>query len=222
MRKIGLALAAGALLLAGCGQSGQTGQQQQAGAGGAFPQLFQASYRQEIQMTSEGRTGAMVMVRSGQNTRMEFTGDQGEMIMIVNPEAQEAYTIMPAQRRAMRVPLTQITQTPESLWTQSANDTAAAVTRVGPCNVAGESGNEWQRVDESGTHRGCVTNDGILLRATNGEEVVWETTSLQRGPQDPALFGPPAGYQVTDLEQMMQGLPNMQEMVEKYRAQTGQ
>lgn len=219
MRLIGLALIAALALtgaLAGCGQSGQTkAGEEQSASGGAFPRLFQVAYRQELTMRNEGREAPAVIVRDGPRTRMEMSSDRGSMIIIVNNETQEAFTLMPAQRRAMRMPLTQVMQTPEAQWAEAAANSRL----VGSCRVLSENGREWERTDEDGAHRGCVTNDGILLRASNATEVVWETTGLQRGPQDANLFVVPPGYQVTDLSQVMRGA---QDLAEKYRAQTGQ
>ena len=36
------------------------------------------------------------------------------------------------------------------------------------------------------------------LRVRENDRVLWEATSLQRGPQDAALFGVPPGYQLID------------------------
>jgi hypothetical protein len=43
----------------------------------------------------------------------------------------------------------------------------------------------------------CVSNDGIMLQMKMNGEVVFNTTSIRRGPQDPSLFTPPAGVQFT-------------------------
>lgn len=65
----------------------------------------------------------------------------------------------------------------------------------------------------------CVTTDGILLKATEDGAVTWETTSVARGPQDPALFTLPAGVQVMDLGAMG---PGMRAALEKMKARQGQ
>ena len=44
----------------------------------------------------------------------------------------------------------------------------------------------------------CITDDGIVLRVSENDRVLWEATSLQRGEQDAALFGVPPGYQLID------------------------
>jgi hypothetical protein len=80
---------------------------------------------------------------------------------------------------------------------------AQDATRTGTCSVAGETGDEWTKTTETeGTDTVCVTNDGIILRATDDGRVVWETTSVQRGAQAANLFTLPEGVQVMDLGNM--------------------
>jgi hypothetical protein len=75
---------------------------------------------------------------------------------------------------------------------------------VGRCDVAGERGHRWRpRAETSGVERvACITNDGIVLRVSENNRVLWEATSLQRGPQDAALFGVPAGYRMIDPQRV--------------------
>ncbi|HYD88691.1 MAG TPA: hypothetical protein VEA80_14550 [Vitreimonas sp.] len=70
----------------------------------------------------------------------------------------------------------------------------------GLCEVAGERGRLWRpRTAVAGVERvACITRDGIVLKVTENDLVLWEATSLQRGPQDPSLFGVPAGYRMVD------------------------
>ncbi len=48
-----------------------------------------------------------------------------------------------------------------------------------------------------------MTNDGIILRAQEGDRLTWEATRVQRGPQSDDLFVLPPGVQVMDLGAMM-------------------
>jgi hypothetical protein len=83
------------------------------------------------------------------------------------------------------------------------------VTHGGPCASAGENGSEWtstRTAADSTTssapaepHTACVTNDGVILQVKDGDRVVWQTTRVQRGPQDASLFVIPPGVQVMDL-----------------------
>lgn len=70
----------------------------------------------------------------------------------------------------------------------------------GSCRFAGERGRQWRPRDQAdGVEReACITSDGIILQLTENDQVLWEATSLRRGPQDAALFGVPVGYRMID------------------------
>lgn len=198
MRRLGLAAWA-ALTLAACNPSAPTGD---AGGGGAavFPNLFQASYRAEATITEpdSGQTMPIVIVRSGQKVRMEMNGPQGAMVVVHNPEASQTFSLVNTGGRQMALQMNSDDVTdPNQDWTGE-----AGTTFVGPCTVGGESGGEWSRVEGETTSTGCVTQDGIILRATTNGQTTWETTSISRGPQDAALFTLPAGVQVMDLNNL--------------------
>jgi hypothetical protein len=103
----------------------------------------------------------------------------------------------PAQVRgvAVRIADADAPQPLEAAWEVLGADNAKS---AGRCEVAGESGHEWQpREASEGVERtACITDDGIVLRVTENGRSLWEATSLQRGEQDAALFGVPAGYQL--------------------------
>lgn len=198
MRKLSLAALAG-LTLAACNPSAPSGD---AGGGGAsvFPNLFQASYRAEAVITQpdSGQAMPVVIVRSGQKVRMEMNGPQGAMVVVHNPEANETFSIVNTGGRQMALQMSSDDVTdPNQDWT-----TEAGTTFVGPCTVGAESGNEWSRVEGDATSTSCVTQDGIILRATRNGQTTWETTSISRGPQDASLFALPAGVQVMDLNNL--------------------
>lgn len=193
-------IASMAVLLAGCGQQAQDAAKgvadaAKAAAAPVFPNLNLASYKVEATMTdpTSGRTATITQYRSGGNVRMEMPG----VTTVLNAQAGEAFSIMNAGGRqmAMRVPISNM-----DLGSQLWQADTASLTFVGPCTGAGEIGTEWAHVDAEGARStGCVTADGILLRGASNGKTTWETTSVQRGPQDPALFAAPAGVQVMDL-----------------------
>jgi hypothetical protein len=179
------------------------------GVGAVFPNLFQASYRIEANIIRRnGEHIPVVIVHSGQNTRMEMEGEQGHMTMIRNNDTHEAFTIMQMSGRqiVMRVDTSGaqnlLQQDPLQMW---ANREGVQITRGGQCAAAGEAGTEWSSVRpaEAGgagiTHSACVTGDGIILQAKEGERVTFQTTRIQRGPQDPSQFTLPPGVQVMNL-----------------------
>lgn len=198
MRRLGLAVLAAAVLTA-CNPSAPSGDAG-GGATAAFPDLFQASYRAEATLThpDSGQTVPVVIIRSGQKVRWEMSGPQGAMVIVSNPEANETFTLINAGGRqmAMRSGGDQVSD-PNADWTSQ-----AGTTFVGPCTVGAELGSEWSRVEGETTSTGCVTQDGIILRATTNGQTTWETTSISRGPQDAALFTMPAGVQVMDLNNL--------------------
>lgn len=101
---------------------------------------------------------------------------------------------------AVRIPDTDAPQPLETPWAALGANNARS---TGGCVVANEHGNEWQaRATQKGVsaRTACITQDGIVLRVREGERVVFEATSLQRGPLDTGLFGVPAGYQKIDPE----------------------
>ena len=84
-------------------------------------------------------------------------------------------------------------------------------TRVGQDEVAGEACDLWQ-VDTPPNAQSklnardtvaCITQDGIALRTEaeidGKKQVLYEVTSLTRGPQDPKLFQLPADVQVMKM-----------------------
>jgi hypothetical protein len=96
--------------------------------------------------------------------------------------------------------LSQGLQNPIDEWQ---GDLAQNATRTGTCTVAGETGAEWTKTTpEDGTDTVCVTEDGIILRATDDGRVAWETTSVQRGAQSAELFTLPEGVEAMDLGNM--------------------
>ncbi len=205
------------LALAACNPSAPAGD----GAGstadsGAFPNLSQAAYRAEATITNDGRAVPLVMIRDGQKMRLEMTTGEGQSTIISNGETGETFVIANAggSTMALRGANTGFTD-PAQSWSA---EVAATATRTGSCSVAGESGAEWTRTEDGLVKTTCVTGDGIILRATEGDQTTWETTSLQRGPQTADLFVLPPGVQVMDMGNMGAA---MNEAMERAKAASG-
>lgn len=106
-------------------------------------------------------------------------------------------TLAPPPGAAMRI---EDADAPQPLETPWASLGAENTRTEGLCEVAGERGRLWApRQPVEGVDRvACITSDGIVLQLTENDHVLWEATSLQRGPQDASLFGVPAGYRMID------------------------
>lgn len=193
MRFVAFALAS-ACALAACNQNAP-------GSGGAFPDLSSASYRAEATVQGpDGQSMPVVMIRSGNKVRMEMTSPMGQMAMVNNADAGESFVLVTngGETTAMQISAIDY-ENPADQW---GGDMASGATRTGTCSVAGETGAEWTRDNNGEPNTACVTNDGIILRATENGRTTWETTSVQRGAQSADLFVLPAGVQVMDMSAM--------------------
>lgn len=113
---------------------------------------------------------------------------------------------------AVRIDDADAPQPLEAAWEALGEENART---AGKCEVAGEDGNLWRpREETAGVERtACITDDGIVLRVTENELVLWEATSVERGAQEASLFGVPAGYQLIDPEAVAEQVgENMQQL----------
>jgi hypothetical protein len=206
MRKV-LLVVASMCALAACSPSGcsqRTGAGPDASGGGLFPDLTSTAYRAEATITNQdGETIPVVMIRDGASMRMEVNAPAGASTIITNGETGESFIISNQAGRQIAIRAAALSQglaNPLDAWQ---GDLAQAATRTGVCSVAGESGAEWTKTTpEDGADVVCVTDDGIILRATDDGRVAWQTTSVERGRQDADLFTLPEGVQVMDLGNM--------------------
>lgn len=214
MRAILLALTSAALLGA-CG-AGSEKAADSAPAEAAFPNLAGASYRMEANVHhTDGTTIPVVMVRDGGKLRMEFSTTQGASTIISDAQTGESYVIaqMAGRTIAMRAPSNGAgLEDPTADWQA---ELAQSATRTGVCSAAGQTGGEWTNTEDGAVRTVCVTDDGVLLGATEGGRMVWETTSVARGPQPADQFTLPAGVQVMDLGNM----GGMMEAIEQARGE---
>jgi hypothetical protein len=73
--------------------------------------------------------------------------------------------------------------------------TGATYVRRGIDRVAGLACTEWDVRDNRGqVAQTCFTDDGVLLRARRGPQVLAVATRVAYGAIDPALFAVPPGY----------------------------
>ena len=72
---------------------------------------------------------------------------------------------------------------------------AGSYTRQDGAQVAGLPCTNWLTADAGGRATTlCLTDDGVMLRASQAGHVLLEASTVQYGPQDPAAFVPPDGY----------------------------
>ncbi len=156
----------------------------------AFPDLAQGSYRLEANISQDGRSAPIIMIRDGKKMRVELVTGEGPSTIINDGESGETHVIITigGRQMAVRGNTAAANIDPAANWSA---DIAANATRTGVCEVGGETGGEWTQNGAAKTL--CVTQDGIILRATESGITTWETTSLLRGPQGAENFAPPPG-----------------------------
>jgi len=130
--------------------------------------------------------------------RSDMPGGMGWMV--ADPRNGRAFMVMEQMRAVMDIPAAQA-------MAQQMNSPTATYRREGTATIAGQACNVWVVQDGGNQGRSCVTSEGVVLRAEGthgGQTGGMEATAVQFGPQDPARFQRPAGYQTM---QMPQGMP---------------
>jgi len=110
------------------------------------------------------------------------------LYMLVDFKTRKLMAVRPAQREMFVVDAGAALETPGAA-------SGGSFTPAGSDTVAGLACSQWSTRDASGQPAViCLTADGVLLRATSGDHVLVEATSVAYGPMDPALFDAPAGF----------------------------
>lgn len=124
-----------------------------------------------------------------QRSRFSFAGQR----MRVDMPTPGVYSIMDYRSHVMSFV---VEGDRASLDTPMPPPVSPAYQRVGPDQVAGLPCTEWQTVDpQKQAVVFCFTDDGVMLRVRRGMQPVAVATRVSFGPQDPALFAVPAGFQ---------------------------
>lgn len=146
---------------------------------------FTISY-QIGQSTQRPPQGLLVSFSArGYRFHIESVGQPGWIIF--EPERRRAFAVVPQSRTFIELPFD-----PSSAQQFMLND-QMDFARRGTDQVAGFACTVWDVRSERGTGRLCVTEDGVMLRGSNGQGVM-EATTLQYGPQADELFTPPPWY----------------------------
>ena len=130
-------------------------------------------------------------------------GPMGNGWMLFDHRAGNARMVMEQQRMVMTMDAGMVPgggglrPSPEARFTRESSD-----------RVAGTACTNWRIEDRGNRARACLTDDGVLLRAQPESEGAGtlEATEIRYGVQDPARFVIPAGYQMMDMQQIMQGM----------------
>ena len=220
---------AAALALSACGpKAGETSTSTtttttSTNGGGAFGGMFptkQAAYKATYQL-GEDSSRVMTIYSSGDGKmRTEASMGKGMTpVSLIDRDNKQflSYVEGPgAPKRATKLSADSIKQFEDMM---PSGDAAAMAkpTKIGSDSVAGLSCNIWQLpappegvapapadpAAAAGDRTLCLTDDGIMLRAGAKEKPRLLATSVNKGPQDAALFVLPAGYEIIDMGDCM-------------------
>ncbi len=147
--------------------------------------------------TSQGTfEGKIYATKDKERTETTMQGMQS--VMILRRDQQLGWMIMPAQRMYQKLDYKQAQQRSGS----QPND--VEITEVGNDTVEGVAATKYKMIMKDGSAGGFlwITADGITVKmdmlSKDGRDKNRTTVTLRNlviGPQDAALFDPPAGYQ---------------------------
>lgn len=197
-------------------------------AGELWPETFMrpsVDYDGVYDMGVSGETVEVRIIASGDDQRMAFPPGSGlggaagawsQVVLNQNagatiymwPEGEDAPAIATTMSRG------DLGAAARAFGVDPADEARAK--KTGTDEVAGEKCAVWEIAAEAeGEAAGsaCIARDGIPLRMTSGGQTVMQAKSIARGPQDPALFAPPAGYEIVDMGECMRMSAEMMEAV---------
>ena len=145
--------------------------------------------------------------------RRESRVDGLNNLLIIRPDRQEALVVQPESKVGMKLPLTD----PE-VGAVATTLSMLSGTVEGTENLSGEAVTRYRVQDIAPDGSGFdgrvwATRDGIYVKLegrSGGEgaaNVAMVLSGIHRGPQDPALFEPPAGLSIMTLDPLEGRVP---------------
>lgn len=111
--------------------------------------------------------------------------------MITDYAARRTLVVQPLEHLATVLPMPGDAPAPHGMRT------TAIYHRLAPEQVAGVGCTDWNTQDSYGrVSTICLTDDGVMLRATQQGRVLVEALRVQYEPQDPSVFAVPPGYRM--------------------------
>jgi hypothetical protein len=129
--------------------------------------------------------------------RVETPGVPGWSV--VDQQAQRMLVVLEQQRAVLEVPAR---GGPGGFTLPTEPPASARFTRGGSATIAGQRCTLWRYEDGQNKGETCLTADGVMLRSSGGRGErtgAVEATAVAYGPQDPARFQAPPGFQSMQL-----------------------
>lgn len=129
----------------------------------------------------------MRWLAAGHRLRIDPPG--AGMFMVVDYDTHRMAMVRPSDRKAVEMAA--------PLGMPGAAQPGGNYVRAGTDTVAGLPCTDWRTHDNGGGDATvCFTADGVMLRARVAGKTIVEATSVAYGPQNPADFAVPPGFQV--------------------------
>ena len=192
------------------------------GFGAPYPDFSAKQYRLTGNRTLPGTdiSGPATFYRDGEHLRYEGLLENYGIATVIYDPAREAAFLLDSsnsrrrlfagdapRRTAMQLDEADIPQPLEIAWAALGAENVRA---VGRCRIAGERGTRWrtrQPVAPDVVRTACITPDGVVLKLTENDTVLFEATSLTRGPQQPSLFEIPETYLIIQNRELADRTP---------------
>lgn len=183
------------------------------GVGARYPDFSAKQYQVVGTRTLPGTeiSGPATFYRDTERLRYEGLLEQHGVVTVIYDPAREAAYLLeasassrrqfagdPPRRMAVRLSEGDTPQPMEAAWAALGSEN---VRSFGSCRVAGERGNYWRTrepVAPDVVRTACITPDGIVLQLTENDTLLFEASSVTRGPQASSLFVIPETYQIVD------------------------
>jgi hypothetical protein len=145
----------------------------------------------------------VVAVKAG-GTRLRITSDMLPTTVLVNRDTEKAAVMLPMLRAYSDIKIGRYD--PENTVLKG-----AAFTRGGHEHVAGHECTVWRATSADGSAEGCITADGVILRAAvrsdkHGEEVALHAVRVDYAPVPDADFAVPPDFQRSPFKLSVDGL----------------
>ena len=141
------------------------------------------------EMTQSGRTLPQRMRWSAGMRKLRVDPPSPDMFLIVDYDQKRMSMVRMRER-------TVIDMTAPPQFVSGVEGRLATALRQGESRISGLPCTAWETTDISNNPAtACITPDGVLLQVRARGQVVLTAASVRYGPQDPALFRVPEGYQ---------------------------
>lgn len=177
------------------------------------------TYSVDMVMQGGGETFTMKRFISGERVRTEIAADGQNIVMIeLGDEAGTNYTLMPGEKRAMKMSRAKMMEAasgmaPEAAAKDEGAPPDAKIEPLGDDTINGVAAKKYRITSDGGTVLAwfdAATSAPLRMASkVEGKDSVIEWKNLNVAPQPAKLYEIPKGFEVTDMDEMMAKMKSM-------------